>query len=296
MIQISPSREVPTWLKVTACTFAMLGVLPAAMGSVLVDFNTGPSYSTSFTQVGGGGTMGWNSTAGTGGSGAEYFPATGYTANTYSGVGNSFTLSAGESIQISSYVYVPGSFSRSNMSNFGLYLAATPSTNPIAAATTTGVLRSYFLNVDSSASHLTSFHYSTTGGFDRTVGSDFSGGGPGFWNTTLNTWYRLEVTYTKSATAGLWDIGVRLENWGSTGTSYNPANLVTLSQTGVSAPDLYNAATLSTGFEGYQNDRGIQKIDNFAAAFAIPEAPLSASFATGAGLLLLCRVRRLRRI
>lgn len=270
---------------------ALFGALTApSMAAIIVDFDSATSFSSNFTNVGGNSITGWNASQGRGGSGTMFLQATGHTANIYSGVDNAFSLTSGDSLVMSYFFYEVGT--RSAVSNIGTYLTMSPSANPLDSGTTTGVLRTFFYNMDPSESgNQSNFRYSGTGGTGN-VGTNFVGGGNGFWTPNANTWWQLEATYTKSSTLNLWDVTVKISNWGADGMTNNPASLITLTQT-VTNADLYNASSIYAGFESYQQSRGATKIDTFSMN-VIPE-PSAATLLCATGIAAIIFARRSRK-
>lgn len=269
----------------------MTAIVPTRVSAVLVEFDTGTSFSNNFTNVGGTAVTAWNSTLGRGGSGTMFLQSSGHTANVYSGPGNVFSLNAGDSVVASYFFFSSGT--RSFTNNVGLYLSNSAGNNPLDAGTTSGVLRTFFFNMDpaQSSPNGTNFRYSNVGG-TGSVGTNFPGAGTDFWFPNLETWYQLEVTYTKSGTVGDWDLTAKISNWGADGLVFDSGSLVTLSET-VTNSALYNAASISVGLESYQQARGATKIDTFSIG-AIPEPSIGMLMGLAGFFLLGRRARTLR--
>lgn len=262
--------------RILSAVLGLFGVLSCSTAATIVDFDSATSFSTNFTNVGGNAVTGWNASQGRGGSGTMFLQATGHTANVYSGTNATFSLSAGESLVVS-YFFFESYASRSATNNIGTYLTTNSSANPLDSGTTSGVLRTFFYNMDPAGTQ-TNFRYSNTGG-NGSVGTNFTGGGNGFWTVNASTWWQIEVTYTKSTTTNLWDVTAKFSNWGANGLTYNPSSLITLNNS-ITNADLYGASSIYVGFESYQQSRGATKIDTFSMD-VIPEPSAAALLFVG---------------
>lgn len=282
--------KVYVFRKTIALACLLLLTAHSGAEAVLVEFDSTTAFGDNFTNVNSGNALSYNSTAGRGGSGTMFLQATGHTANVYSGTGAAFSLGAGESIVVSYFFYEGGT--RSATDNIGIYLTTSSSTDPLDAATTTGVLRTFFYNMDPvEPGNQTNFRYSGTGGTGN-VGTNFTGGGNDFWDPNASTWWQLEVTYTKTGTVNLWDITADISNWGSDGLTYNESSLITLNGSLTNA-SLYSADSIYVGFESYQQNRGATKIDTFAIN-VIPEPSTAALLGTMGivSAIFACRSRK----
>jgi len=258
--------------------FYLLTAGPLA-ASVVVEFNTNTAFTNNFTTVGGTTLTSWNSSQGRGGSGTMFLQSSGFTANVYSGSGNEFSLNVGESLVASYFFYSSGTRSANN--NIGLYLSGSSDRNPLEPTNTSGLLRTFFYNMDPTQSpdtNQSNFRYSGTGGTGN-VGTNFTGGGNNFWYPITNSWYQLEVIYTKTVTTNLWDVTVHISNWGTNGTNYDAGSLITLNQS-ITNADIYSDSTIYVGFESYQQSRGATKIDTFSID-VIPEPTTTALLGLG---------------
>lgn len=107
------------------------------------------------------------------------------------------------------------------------------------------------------------------------------------FSLTSNEWYRLIVSFTRSATPGNFDYSVAFEDWGADGAAF--VSTVSSPAAGtLSNADLYSDTTLFAGFRSIENS--LQAMDTFTTS--IPEP--SSLLALAGGALLALRTRRRR--
>jgi hypothetical protein len=103
--------------------------------------------------------------------------------------------------------------------------------------------------------------------------------GPDLGTLTDNLWYQLTGTFTKSATAGQFNVVVSLKSWGADGITGGTVlgTSATLAATGLS--NVYASTGVYAGFNGSTNasGNGVRGIDNFLVQ--IPQQAQSITFA-----------------
>ena len=113
------------------------------------------------------------------------------------------------------------------------------------------------------------------------------------FTAATNTWYKLSVSITKTATVNTFSVSGSIEDWGADGTSLSSSVRSFSAQT-FSNSALYADADLFAGFFARQtggNPIQMQAVDNFSV---IPE-PSSFAAIAGLGMLGFAASRRRRR-